>query len=125
MLPGVDGFEICKEIRDSKDIPIIIVSAKKDDIDKYLVLEKNPDNVALYKGLPEYCKKFVVWRDTPEHLKLYVEADMFLVAQSYRDVRPENVLGKKLDLSTEKLSVKTKQKKCNRGKEPFHSTDSE
>ncbi len=34
MLPGVDGFEICKEIRDSKDIPIIIVSAKKDDIDK-------------------------------------------------------------------------------------------
>ena len=75
---------------------------KKDDIDKYLVLEKNPDNVALYKGLPEYCKKFVVWRDTPEHLKLYVEADMFLVAQSYRDVRPENVLGKKLDLSTEK-----------------------
>ncbi|MBR6389905.1 MAG: response regulator transcription factor [Lachnospiraceae bacterium] len=34
MLPRVDGFEICKEIRDSKDIPIIIVSAKKDDIDK-------------------------------------------------------------------------------------------
>ena len=34
MLPGVDGFDICKEIRDSKDIPIIIVSAKKDDIDK-------------------------------------------------------------------------------------------
>ena len=34
MLPEVDGFEICKEIRDSKDIPIIIVSAKKDDIDK-------------------------------------------------------------------------------------------
>ena len=34
MLPGVDGFDICKAIRDSKDIPIIIVSAKKDDIDK-------------------------------------------------------------------------------------------
>ena len=51
---------------------------KKDDIDKYLVLEKNPDNVALYKSLPEYCKKFIVWRDTPEHLKLYIEADMFL-----------------------------------------------
>ena len=75
---------------------------KKDDIDKYLVLEKNPDNVALYKELPEYCKKFIVWRDTAEHLKLYVQADMFLVAQSYRDVRPENVLGRKLDLSTEK-----------------------
>lgn len=34
MLPGTDGFEICREIRESKDIPIIIVSAKKDDIDK-------------------------------------------------------------------------------------------
>ncbi|MCR5595661.1 MAG: response regulator transcription factor [Lachnospiraceae bacterium] len=34
MLPGTDGFDICKEIRDSKDVPIIIVSAKKDDIDK-------------------------------------------------------------------------------------------
>ena len=34
MLPGVDGFEICKAIREEKDIPIIIVSAKKDDIDK-------------------------------------------------------------------------------------------
>lgn len=34
MLPGVDGYEICKTIRQSKDIPIIMVSAKKDDIDK-------------------------------------------------------------------------------------------
>ena len=34
MLPGVDGFEICKQIRDKKDAPIIMVSAKKDDIDK-------------------------------------------------------------------------------------------
>ena len=34
MLPGVDGFEICREIRNEKDTPIIMVSAKKDDIDK-------------------------------------------------------------------------------------------
>lgn len=34
MLPEVDGFEICRQIRDKKNIPIIIVSAKKDDIDK-------------------------------------------------------------------------------------------
>lgn len=34
MLPGVDGFEICKQIRKVKDIPIIMVSAKKEDIDK-------------------------------------------------------------------------------------------
>lgn len=34
MLPGVDGFEICKKIREEKNIPVIMVSAKKDDIDK-------------------------------------------------------------------------------------------
>ncbi len=34
MLPGIDGFEICRQIREEKDIPIIMVSAKKDDIDK-------------------------------------------------------------------------------------------
>ncbi len=34
MLPNVDGFEICKQIRVAKNIPIIMVSAKKDDIDK-------------------------------------------------------------------------------------------
>ena len=34
MLPGVDGFEICKKIREEKNTPIIMVSAKKDDIDK-------------------------------------------------------------------------------------------
>lgn len=34
MLPGVDGFEICRQVRDSQNTPIIMVSAKKDDIDK-------------------------------------------------------------------------------------------
>ncbi len=34
MLPGMDGFEVCKKIREEKNIPIIMVSAKKDDIDK-------------------------------------------------------------------------------------------
>lgn len=34
MLPKVDGFEICRQIRNEQDIPIILVSAKKEDIDK-------------------------------------------------------------------------------------------
>ncbi|WP_026576812.1 response regulator transcription factor [Bacillus sp. UNC438CL73TsuS30] len=34
MLPEVDGFEICKQVRAVKNIPILIVSAKKEDIDK-------------------------------------------------------------------------------------------
>ena len=34
MLPGTDGFEICKRVREVKNTPIIMVSAKKEDIDK-------------------------------------------------------------------------------------------
>ena len=34
MLPGVDGFEICRRVREIKNTPIIMVSAKKEDIDK-------------------------------------------------------------------------------------------
>lgn len=34
MLPKMDGFEICRKIRSEKDIPILMVSAKKEDIDK-------------------------------------------------------------------------------------------
>ncbi len=34
MLPGTDGFDVCKQIREKKNTPILMVSAKKDDIDK-------------------------------------------------------------------------------------------
>ena len=34
MLPGVDGFDICRKVREKKEMPIIMVSSKNDDIDK-------------------------------------------------------------------------------------------
>ena len=34
MLPGTDGFEICRRIREVRDIPALMVSARRDDIDK-------------------------------------------------------------------------------------------
>ena len=34
MLPEINGFEICKKIREEKNIPILMVSAKKEDVDK-------------------------------------------------------------------------------------------
>ncbi len=34
MLPDIDGFEICKKIRKEKNIPILIISARGEDIDK-------------------------------------------------------------------------------------------
>ena len=44
MLPGIDGFEICRNIRGVKDIPILIVSAKKEDIDKVRGLDLGADD---------------------------------------------------------------------------------
>lgn len=34
MLPGMDGFEVCRQLRDKLDIPIVMVTAKREDIDK-------------------------------------------------------------------------------------------
>ncbi|KOS24899.1 transcriptional regulator [Bacillus anthracis] len=36
MMPKMDGFEVCKQIREKKDMPIIILTAKTEDIDKVL-----------------------------------------------------------------------------------------
>ncbi len=44
MLPGMDGFEICKLIRETKNTPILIISAKKDDIDKIRGLSLGADD---------------------------------------------------------------------------------
>ena len=44
MLPKKDGLEICKEIRQTKEVPIIIISAKADEIDKVLALELGADD---------------------------------------------------------------------------------
>jgi DNA-binding response OmpR family regulator len=44
MLPGMDGFEVCKRIREIKNIPIIMISAKKEDIDKIRGLGMGADD---------------------------------------------------------------------------------
>lgn len=44
MLPGIDGFEICRRIREQKNIPVFMVSAKKEDIDKIRGLGMGADD---------------------------------------------------------------------------------
>lgn len=34
MLPGIEGFEICRKVRDKVDVPILMVTARREDIDK-------------------------------------------------------------------------------------------
>ena len=44
MLPGIDGYQVCREIRSSSNVPIIMLSAKGEVFDKVLVLEIGADD---------------------------------------------------------------------------------
>ena len=44
MLPILDGFEVCQQIREFSDVPIIMLTAKGDDMDKILGLEYGADD---------------------------------------------------------------------------------
>lgn len=44
MLPGIDGMETCRKVREKKDIPILLVSAKKEDLDKITGLGYGADD---------------------------------------------------------------------------------
>ena len=44
MLPGMDGFSVCKKIREYKNTPIIVLSAKKEDADKIKGLSLGADD---------------------------------------------------------------------------------
>lgn len=47
MLPGIDGYQVCREIRAKSDVPIIILSAKGEVFDKVLGLELGADDYIL------------------------------------------------------------------------------
>ncbi|MCQ6561297.1 response regulator transcription factor [Paenibacillus mendelii] len=44
MLPGMDGFELCRRIREEKEVPILIVSARKEEIDKIRAFNLGADD---------------------------------------------------------------------------------
>ena len=44
MLPGKDGMQVCREVRETSDVPIIMLTAKNDDMDKILGLEYGADD---------------------------------------------------------------------------------
>jgi DNA-binding response OmpR family regulator len=44
MLPGLDGMEVCRRIRSSSRVPIIIVTARREEVDKLLGLEAGADD---------------------------------------------------------------------------------
>jgi two-component system response regulator VicR len=44
MLPGLDGFEICKKVRETSTVPILMLTAKEEELDKVLGLELGADD---------------------------------------------------------------------------------
>ncbi|MEW9668653.1 response regulator transcription factor [Ammoniphilus sp. 3BR4] len=44
MMPGMDGFDVCREIRKFSDVPIIMLTAKEEEIDRVLGLEIGADD---------------------------------------------------------------------------------
>ncbi|MCU0463096.1 MAG: response regulator transcription factor [Anaerolineae bacterium] len=44
MLPGMDGLEVCRKVRATSDVPIIMLTARSDDIDKIVGLELGADD---------------------------------------------------------------------------------
>ena len=44
MLPGIDGFQICREVRKARETPILMVSAKQEDVDKIRALGLGADD---------------------------------------------------------------------------------
>lgn len=44
MMPGMDGFEVCRELRRGSDVPILMLTARSDDVDKIVGLEIGADD---------------------------------------------------------------------------------
>lgn len=77
MLPGLDGFEICRQIREHKNTPILMVSAKKDDIDKI-------------RGLGLGADDYVTKPFSPSELVARVKAHLARYERLVSSSAPEN-----------------------------------
>jgi DNA-binding response OmpR family regulator len=101
MLPGIDGFDICKRVRDEKNIPIIMVSAKKDDIDKI-------------RGLGLGADDYMTKPFSPSELVARVKAHMArydrLVGASRKDNDIIEIRGIRIDKTARRVTVDGEEK---------------
>ena len=101
MLPGVDGFEICREVRSQKNTPIIMVSAKKDDIDKI-------------RGLGLGADDYMTKPFSPSELVARVKAHLSRYERLIGSGSPENeiieIRGLKIDKTARRVWVNGEEK---------------
>ena len=101
MLPGIDGFEICRKVRAEKNTPIIMVSAKKDDIDKI-------------RGLGLGADDYMTKPFSPSELVARVKAHMARYERLIGSVMEENkvieIRGLKIDTTARRVWVNGEEK---------------
>ncbi len=101
MLPGTDGYEICKQVRNVKNIPIIMVSAKKEDIDKI-------------RGLGTGADDYMTKPFSPSELVARVKAHLARYERLITDNKPENdiveIKGIKIDKTARRVFVDGEEK---------------
>ena len=74
----------------------------KDGIDKYVIFEKNKETQKTYDSLSDHEKKFVLWKNSRKHVKIFYDADMYFVTLSYKDVTPTKKFFKNVNLKVDK-----------------------
>lgn len=101
MLPGMDGFDICKEIRKEKNTPILMVSAKKEDIDKI-------------RGLGLGADDYITKPFSPSELVARVKAHMARYERLVGSGQPQNdiieIRGLKIDKTARRVWVNDEEK---------------
>lgn len=101
MLPGKDGFEICKAIRKEKNIPIIMVSAKRDDIDKI-------------RGLGLGADDYITKPFSPSELVARVKAHLARYDRLVASTVPQNdvleIRGLNIDKTARRVFVNNEEK---------------
>ena len=101
MLPGVDGFEICRQIREVKNIPIIMVSAKKDDIDKIR---------GLGLGADDYMTKPFSPSELVARVKAHLHRYERLVSSNVKENSIIEIRGIKIDKTARRVWVNGEEK---------------
>jgi len=101
MLPGVDGFEICKQIREKKDIPILMVSAKKEDIDKIR---------GLGLGADDYITKPFSPSELVARVKAHLERYRRLVSSNIQENDVVEIRGLKIDKTARRVYLNGEEK---------------
>jgi len=66
MLPGVDGFEVCRQLRRGSDIPVIMLTARGDDLDIVGGLEAGADDYVVKTGGATRARRPHPRRDPPD-----------------------------------------------------------